>query len=94
MVMLDETLVKAVTARTAAEVIDTNSEAQRKLEFVFGKHTFFSYEKGLFVVEPLQDAKQPNRRLVKRVRLATWADDDRKVLKPIKATSKAKKIEL
>ena len=94
MIILDETMSRAVTSRTDAEVVDKTSDAQRKLEYVFGKHTFFSNAKGIFVVEPVVDAKQPKRRLVKRVRLADWIDAERKVLKPINATPKAKKIEL
>lgn len=92
--VLDEALSQAVISRTAATVIDTESDTQRKLEFVFGEHTFFSSAKGLFIVEPTSDPKRPNRKLVKRIRLATWVDGDRKVLKPIKATPKAKKIEV
>lgn len=90
--ILDETLSKAVTARTAAEAIDSASKAQRKLESVFGEHTFFSSDKGLFIVEPAEDPERPNHTLVRRIRLATWADRSRRVLKPIKETPKAKRI--
>lgn len=90
--ILDEAKVKAVTIRTGAEVIDKRSAAQQKLEFVFGEHTFFRSPNGLFIVEPTSDPKRPNRTLVKRVRLARWADRTKQVLKPIEETPKARQI--
>ena len=92
--VLEEPHLNAVIAHTAANVINTDSDAQRRLEFVFGKHTFFTNEKGLFIVEPTTDPERPNRTLVKRVRLANWVAPDFKFLKPINATTKAKKIEI
>lgn len=92
--ILDDNRSKAVTARTEAEAIDRKSEIQRKLEFVFGEHTFFRSAKGLFIVEPVSDPQRPNRTLVKRVRLAKWTNREQTALKPIKETPKARRIEI
>ena len=86
--------MSAIVARTEAAVVDTGSDAQRKLVFVFGQHTFFTDAKGLFVVEPSMDPKRPKRSLVKRVRLARWDDRESGVLKPIKTTPKAKTVKI
>lgn len=92
--ILDENRSIAVTNRTDSQVVDKKSIAQRRLEAVFGRHTFFSCSTGLFIVEPTSDPKRPERTLVRRVRLATWADDEHKNLKPIKSTPKAKLIKV
>lgn len=92
--LLDETLAKAVTTRTSAEVIDKTSKAQGKLSRVFGDHTFFRSDKGVFIVEPAPDPKRPNRTLVKRIQLATWLDGEKTTLSPIDAEHRAKKIKL
>lgn len=92
--ILGEAHTKAVSKRMAAEAIDESSDTHRKLVFVFGHHTFFMSAAGVFIVEKQPGPKKPGVTRVERVRLATWTTRDRNVLKPIKATPKARKIEV
>lgn len=89
-------LTKAQAARietkTGGEAVQRNSTLEKKLTKAFGAHTFFTSAKGLFIVEPTTDPDRPDRKLVRRIRVASWVDEEKTALKPRNAKSAAERI--
>lgn len=74
-----------IEAKTGGEAIQRNSTLDKKLVKAFGAHTFFKSAKGLFIVEPTTDPDRPDRKLVRRIRVASWANAEKTELTPRKA---------
>lgn len=91
---LSEKQSSAIAKKTGSEVVASASATQRKLERAFGAHTFFKSERGVFMVKPTTDPKRPGRALVRRVRLAAWADKAQTTLEALDASDGRKTIRL
>lgn len=72
-----------VASKTGSEALAKDSSSSRKLTKIFGAHTFFKSDKGLFIVQPTVDPERPERTLVRRIRLADWADSEKTSLIPL-----------
>ena len=92
--MLSERQSSAIASKTGSEVILENAPAQRKLERIFGKHTFFKSENGVFKVEPITDPKRPKRALVRRIPIASWADKSKTTVEPIEGSAGSNRIKI
>ena len=70
--------IERTTDQFDAEPVPNDGRLVAELEEIFGDHTFFLAEDGLHIVEPAAtQAGTPAGRIVK---LARWADRDRKKL--------------
>jgi hypothetical protein len=81
---LNSALVERTLSQFDAQAIPENHPAIPRLNDVFGEHTYFLNGNGLHVVEPV-DAAESGREAVdeaKVVKLASWADAERKSLTP------------
>ncbi|MCI4666506.1 MAG: hypothetical protein MRY74_17495 [Neomegalonema sp.] len=90
--ILSQKHVNSVLRWTICEVITRGSEAHEKLVDVFGEHTFFKSVEGVFIMEPINADRPSKQNLVKRVRVATWTSDERKLLRPIRWNNAACEI--
>jgi hypothetical protein len=82
---LNSALVERTLSQFDAQAIPENHPAVPRLNDVFGEHTYFLNGSGLHVVEPADATAADSEELAdegKVVKLASWADPDRKSLTP------------
>ena len=89
---LTKTQAARIESKTGSEAVQRNSTLDKKLVKAFGAHTFFKSAKGLFIVEPTSDPERPERKLVRRVRVASWANAEKTALTPKNAKAGAESI--
>ena len=90
--ILSQKHVNSVLRWTNCELIASESEAHERLVGVFGEHTFFKSVEGVFIMEPINADRPSKQNLVKRVRVAAWTSNDRKLLRPIRGKKVACEI--
>jgi hypothetical protein len=83
---LNSQQIAAVGQQIGADPLNDDDPVTDQLVKIFGEHTFYLSTEGLLVIEAMVDPDQDDQETGKGqfVRVATWADEQRSALQPIR----------